>query len=120
MAEKKGSAKGVIYIICCIIVGAIIGTWLGFQLMKPQWQKQEDKEISANKEDGTLDWYILERYIRTLAPNGQIQTQDSNGEVYSYQDLYDYDAKITGYICTQLSEYADNKPKNEIAKCEQP
>ena len=29
MAEKKGSAKGTVFLICCIILGAIIGLWIG-------------------------------------------------------------------------------------------
>lgn len=115
--KKKTTAKEKVFLICCVVLGLAIGLWLANGLNKPQWQNEQDEEIAFEKSEGTLDHYILTRFVMSLRPDGQVKYPDYRGEAYSYQDMYEYVSQKISYECEQLQEYSDHTPYNEIAEC---
>lgn len=115
--KKKTSAAGMVFLVACVVLGAIIGLWLGGRAMRPEWQKTEDEEIAFQKKEGTLESYMLTRFVMALRPDGQTKIQSYNGEAYSYKDLYDYASEVTGIVCEKLADYAEDIPHNQMARC---
>ena len=118
--KKRSSTKAIIYYLCCALIGVLIGAWLFGKLSKPYWQTKEDQEIQLRKEAGTLDEYILTRFVLSLRHDGQSPYKGEYDEIYTYEDQYNYVAKATGYKCEKTSDYSDDKPYEEIAKCHKP
>lgn len=116
MAKKKMTIKEKVFLVCCAIIGLLVGLWLatGF---KPSWQKREDAQISLQRNDGKLDEYVLTRFVLSIRPDGRTQVKDSTGEKHSYLDQYNYVANMLGYECRQLQEYDDDLPYEQIAEC---
>lgn len=118
-ANKIGS---ILFLVGCIITGAILGFWVvNLQQSnppRPQWQVEEDDEVSYHIENGKIDFYVLNRFIFSLRPDGKNKSMDDHkGNLYSYEDLYIYVSNKLGYECTQLSPYSDSVPMNQIAEC---
>lgn len=116
MAKKKMTIKEKVFLVCCAIIGLLVGLWLatGF---KPSWQKREDAQISSQRNAGKLDEYVLTRFVLSIRPDGKTQVEDSTGEKYSYLEQYNYVANTLGYECRQLQEYDDDLPYEKIAEC---
>ena len=106
-----------IAILTFIIIYPIVSPMV-LEFMKPQWQFNEDTEISSLKTDSEKENYISTKYALLLrnGPNTIYQVPSSN-ESFTYQELYDYVSDQLHYQCTQLHEYADDIPRNQLLKC---